>query len=192
MRKIYFIRHSIRNQAIIDDATAPLTTTGHQLAKKLAGKFENVSVAAIYASPFLRAVQTVEPLAHQLHLPIITIPELRERQTQQRSDWLTHLQLLWHDFSQHDEDEESLAAVRERIVPAYQQILHDSTGDLVIASHGTALAVLFNDLTNGQFTFTDWQEMTMPDCYKATYEDNQLVTFQHIGMNYLTTTTKQD
>lgn len=181
MRKIYFIRHSIRDQAIIDDATAPLTAVGHQLADKLVKQFEDISVAAIYSSPFLRAVQTVEPLSSQLDLPIMTMAALRERQTRQRFDWLAHLQMLWTDFSQHDEDEESLSAVRERIVPTYQKILYDSTGNLVIASHGTALAVLFNDITNGQFTFADWQEMTMPDCYVATYEANQLITFQHIG-----------
>lgn len=181
MRKIYFIRHSIRDQTVTDDQSAPLTKQGQLLAQGLVDQFADCPVTAIYSSPYLRAMQTVAPLAASLALPIFPVPAFRERQTIARPDWIAHLENLWLDFSLQAQGEESLAEVQARVVPAYEKILRDIPDNLIIAGHGTALAVLFHAITDGQFTFEDWQKMVMPDCYLATYDHQVLTSFEHIG-----------
>lgn len=47
MKKIYFVRHSIRDAKIKDDYSAPLTAEGKQLADDLVGYFVDKNIKAI-------------------------------------------------------------------------------------------------------------------------------------------------
>ena len=174
MRNIYFVRHSIQDLSVQDDASAPLTKAGNVLAKELTRLFINKSITAIYSSPYARAFQTVLPTAEKLDLIIDTHADLRERQAIWRVDWQEHLANLWQDFELKADGEESFADVERRIVPAFQQIYDDTEGDIIITGHGTALSVLFHHLTHGQFTFSDWQNMNMPDVYIGHFSDKNV------------------
>ncbi|MEX0380642.1 histidine phosphatase family protein [Leuconostoc sp. MS02] len=180
---VYFIRHSIRDMAIQDDRSAPLTKAGYLLAEGLTSLFKEVQITAIYSSPYNRARQTVQPTATLLNLPIITVDDLRERRTIPCQDWEAHLQRLWTDFNLSWQGEESLMAVSNRVVAAFKTILSSKSGDFIIASHGTALAVLFHALTDGQFTFEDWQKMSMPEVYVAQFEAQKLLSFKKLQIN---------
>ncbi|BCJ38401.1 hypothetical protein Athai_59040 [Actinocatenispora thailandica] len=55
----------------------PLTEAGHQQAVALASRI-GAGIAAIFSSPMLRCLQTVQPLADATGLPIERLPELRD------------------------------------------------------------------------------------------------------------------
>ena len=57
----------------------PLSDLGRQQAEITAQAFAKEKIHAIYSSDLLRAVQTAEPLAKTLDLPIIATPAFRER-----------------------------------------------------------------------------------------------------------------
>lgn len=57
----------------------PLSDLGCRQADKTARALANEGISAIYTSDLLRAVQTAEPLARLLDLPINTSPAFRER-----------------------------------------------------------------------------------------------------------------
>ena len=57
----------------------PLSDLGRQQAERTAKVLAKEGVNAIYSSDLLRAVQTAEPLAAMLDLPINTTPAFRER-----------------------------------------------------------------------------------------------------------------
>ena len=57
----------------------PLSELGKQQAEKTARSLAKEGISAIYCSDLLRAVQTAEPLAEMLGLPINTSPAFRER-----------------------------------------------------------------------------------------------------------------
>lgn len=48
----------------------PISSEGFDRAASLAAEFSQVSIDQIYTSPFLRTIQTVDPLARLLQLPI--------------------------------------------------------------------------------------------------------------------------
>ncbi|MGK8522579.1 histidine phosphatase family protein [Nocardia asteroides] len=60
------------------DYKRALTREGRRQAERLVTELAAANRTVIYSSPFLRAVQTVEPLARSTGLPIETHHELRE------------------------------------------------------------------------------------------------------------------
>jgi broad specificity phosphatase PhoE len=78
MRTLWLVRHAHRLDFVqpewFDTATyrydPPLSEVGFDRAASLAAEFRQVKIEQIYTSPFLRTIQTVDPLARLLQLPI--------------------------------------------------------------------------------------------------------------------------
>jgi 8-oxo-dGTP diphosphatase len=60
------------------DHLRPLSPLGRRQAEALAGELEGLGVARILSSPFVRCVQSVEPLAARLGLAVESDPALAE------------------------------------------------------------------------------------------------------------------
>ncbi len=63
-----------------DDRFRPLSNKGRQQAEELVTVLQSFPISAIFASPFVRCVQTVEPLARARHLEVKESPSLAEGQ----------------------------------------------------------------------------------------------------------------
>lgn len=77
----YVVRHAKagdRNEWEGDDRLRPLTKSGRRQAEALAKSLEGVAIDKILSSPYLRCVQTVEPLAAARKLPVEPSKELQE------------------------------------------------------------------------------------------------------------------
>jgi len=77
----YFVRHAkagSRGHWQGDDRLRPLSKKGVNQAQALIDVFKPYKVKAIYSSPYLRCVQTVEPLARDRELEIQETPALAE------------------------------------------------------------------------------------------------------------------
>ena len=81
MSTFYFVRHAkagSRGHWQGDDRLRPLSKKGVKQAEELIDVFKPFNVSAIYSSPYLRCVQTVEPLARDRDLEIHETPALAE------------------------------------------------------------------------------------------------------------------
>lgn len=88
-------------------------------------------------------------------------------------------QKQWADRNYKLETGESLNDVLERAVPIFIRIQNENPGNFVISSHGTWLAVLFNELTKGEFGYEAFMEMNFPDVYCGEFnENNQLISLK--------------
>jgi 2,3-bisphosphoglycerate-dependent phosphoglycerate mutase len=77
---IYLVRHAeSQPSSEVPEPEWPLSTRGAKQARALVSSLRGLGAAAIYASPYLRAVQTVEPLAIALGMDVALIEALRER-----------------------------------------------------------------------------------------------------------------
>jgi broad specificity phosphatase PhoE len=83
MTKLLFVRHgetdwnaSGRLQGHTD---RPLNDYGRRQARELADRLADDGVAAIYSSDLVRAKETAEIVGGRLGLPVVTDPDLRER-----------------------------------------------------------------------------------------------------------------
>ncbi len=82
LTKLIITRHA-ESQANVerhydDIGTSPLSEKGFEQAQALLEELRNQKIDIIISSPFLRAVQTAEPLAKDHGIEIITLDELRE------------------------------------------------------------------------------------------------------------------
>src|SRR5580700_7584008 len=76
-----------------DEYTRPLTAKGMRDAQQLRDALASMRIDAAYSSPYLRARQTIEPIARARGLTIVTVEDLRERMLSRHElpDWRSHL-----------------------------------------------------------------------------------------------------
>ena len=70
---VYVVRHAkagLRSHWTAPDEDRPLTRRGRKQARRLIDRFEGLDLTRIMTSPFLRCVETVEPLAAARGLPV--------------------------------------------------------------------------------------------------------------------------
>ncbi len=107
----------------------PLSALGIEQAKKTAKALENEGISAIYSSDLTRAMQTAEPLADLLNLPILKSKALRERH-------VGKLEGLTFDESKLHFPQDYYALVNRNINhvitggESYRQLLRRITADL--------------------------------------------------------------
>jgi phosphohistidine phosphatase SixA len=77
----YVVRHAkagSRSHWTGDDRQRPLSKKGQKQADALVEVLGDLDIKAVFSSPYLRCVQTVEPLAQELRVDITLAPELAE------------------------------------------------------------------------------------------------------------------
>ena len=148
----------------------PLSPQGHERAIWLAQKLSNIRVDRIYTSPFLRTIQTADPLARLLKLPIQLEWGLCEWLCQ---DWTTELPTttpideLLRYYPNID------AGYQSQLVPCYPETTdaldirlntisqklncHNSDRLLAIAHKGSVLGIVAALTRND-----DWQAYDLP------------------------------
>ena len=79
---VYVVRHGKAGHretwAGDDDTQRPLTKAGRRQAEALADRLAGAGVKTLLSSPYVRCVQSLEPLADRLGLPIKTDDRLAE------------------------------------------------------------------------------------------------------------------
>ncbi|MBI3911166.1 MAG: histidine phosphatase family protein [Armatimonadetes bacterium] len=132
----------------------PLSEMGREQARRVAARLPNCGAAALYSSDLQRAVQTAEPIAAALSLPIATEPGLREVAFG-RWEGLTLVEARarypeeWAAYEadpirNRPEGGERLEALQARAVRAMERLLARHTGQtvLIVAHGGSIRAVL--------------------------------------------------
>jgi 8-oxo-(d)GTP phosphatase len=78
---LYVVRHAkagVREAWSGPDVERPLTRRGRKQARRLVDRFRGLEIQRILSSPFVRCVQTLEPLAEARGLPVEVATELGE------------------------------------------------------------------------------------------------------------------
>ena len=164
MKSIYIVRHC---QAEGQEAVAPLTVDGLVQADRLADLLTDSHIERIISSPYVRAKDSVAPLAGRLKLPIDIDERLVERVLCAGfvTDWQHHLEASFRDLDFCLEGGESSRAAMRRIVSVVDELQQHSAETTLLATHGNIMALLlkyFDDAVG----FTEWQKLTNPDVYR--------------------------
>jgi glucosyl-3-phosphoglycerate phosphatase len=148
----------------IEDAR--LTEYGHHQAEQAARLLRSERISRIIASPYTRALQTAEPIARSLCLPIEVRPIVRERfgLACDIGTVRARLEAAWpsHDFSHLDEkwwpnqhespDEVAARAAAFRVDMASAP---DWSETLVVSHWGFILCMTGLNITNGEMVRCD-------------------------------------
>jgi 2,3-bisphosphoglycerate-dependent phosphoglycerate mutase len=190
MKTLYVIRHG---KASLDgsDRERGLTEDGHKHAEQITDILKNLSpkINKIFSSPLNRAILTIKPLSEHLNLEINVIEDLKEKITGETSGQnLNDLkQKMWSDFDTKLPEGESSNEASTRAISALNSIV-DQLEDgqtAAVQCHGTLIGLIMHHFDNS-FGFEEWKNMTMPDIYKITYENNN-ASVEHIGCDSIET-----
>ena len=147
MTTVYFVRHAEPNYDNHDDVSRELSPKGLQSSKNLVNSFAGIQIDTFYSSPYLRAIDTIKPLADSRGQTIHLIPDFRERKITDHwiEDFTGFTEKQWTDFHYYLPGGESLSMVQERNIRSLEPLLQvhpDQT--ILIGTHGTALSTIIN------------------------------------------------
>ena len=139
-----------------------LTPLGKEQAEAAAEALAHEGLTRILASPYTRALQTAEPVARRLGLPVMVSPVVRERYafTCDVGSPCSRLSAAWpeHDFSHIEEvwwpqTEESADAVlaRAALFRAEMTALPDWRDTVVVCHWGFIMSLTGLSVQNGQW-----------------------------------------
>ncbi len=149
----------------------PLTADGFAAAERLAEALADEAPAAIYSSPYLRARQTVAPLARSRGLVIEEIADLRERllSADALPNWREELRRSWSDFAYAAPGGESGTVAQSRALAVLEQIRQrHRNGTVVVASHGNLIALALNAFVPS-IGFDFWASIPLPAVYRLEF-----------------------
>ncbi|MEO7909985.1 MAG: histidine phosphatase family protein [Roseiflexaceae bacterium] len=164
-KTIYIVRHC---KAAGQAPDAPLTREGVAQATHLAERLALLPIERIISSPFLRATQSIAPLAQRLGLPIAIDARLAERilSTADLPDWLAALQSTFDDLDRCFEGGESSQTAMQRAVAVVRENEHYSAEVELLVTHGNLMTLLLKHFDQ-RIGFVEWQRLTNPDVYRV-------------------------
>lgn len=172
-KKIYVIRHC---EAVGQSPNAHLTDKGYKQALDLSSFFTPIKVDRMIASPYTRAIDSIQPLAKQLNLHVESDRRLKERilSTENLSDWLGKLENTFEDPELKFEGGKSSSEALKRIVEVVEEVFSENNECTIIVTHGNLMSLLFN-YYDKNFGFDNWKSLNNPDVFLLTNENNRIV-----------------
>jgi len=177
VKHIYVIRHC---EAKGQSSDASLTEQGFQQAEVLADFFADKKIDRIISSPFLRAIQTIEPLSTRENINIEMDERLSERilSTSDLPDWYEKLKATFTDMELKFEGGESSNEAMERIVNVVEETFKSKSEHTIIVSHGNIMTLLLKHY-NSDVDFQLWTQLSNPDVFRLSVKDHE-VTLERI------------
>nr|WP_272495841.1 histidine phosphatase family protein [Bacillus pinisoli] len=157
------IRHC---KASGQEREAELTEEGRNEALELCDFLTSYPVQRIFSSPYIRAIDTIQPFASKVELEIEMDERLHERIISKGDypGWYDFLKASFEDFSLSLQDGESSSEAENRVISFLNEIKYLEEEHIVIVSHGNLLTLLLRHF-NKSYGFKEWEAMTNPDVF---------------------------
>ncbi len=164
MQRLLLIRHCESSGQHPD---APLTARGLAQAEALAQRLAPLAPDQLVASPYLRARQSIAPLAAILGLSVAIDERWRERRLGDEpiDDWRGAVRASFDDLDRALPGGESSRAAQHRGRAALDALFAAACQLPAVATHGNLLALLLTSL-DGRFGYAGWESLTNPDVFE--------------------------
>jgi 2,3-bisphosphoglycerate-dependent phosphoglycerate mutase len=181
MKKFILIRHG-KAEMDGEDHLRKLDNDGILQSKSICEKLEKMikNDFSIYSSPFVRAVDTIKPLAEKFKKEIIIADELKEINIGKSEEFNKHeiIKKMWEEetFKVANGDSQINKFNNMKI---FLEKMFNSNGneDIIIVTHGNLLGIILKFYFKRNFGFNDWKIMSMPDLYELSIENNNIISF---------------
>ena len=178
---IYFVRHA-DSVYTLDELNRPLSNKGFTDVEKVTELLLCENITKIISSPYKRAIQTVEGTANGFALDILIEEDFRERKIAEGAveNPQEVISKYWEDFDFSILEGESGYLAQDRGVAALKKVLSKYCGEnIVIGTHGNIMVLMMN-YYDKKFNYDFWRNLKMPDIYKLSFEDEELVDVRRI------------
>lgn len=178
---LYFVRHA-HSIYTPDEFGRPLSELGLLDAKTVTELLKIENIDLVFSSPYLRAIQTVEGIAKYIEKETIIVDDFKERILAKKpvKDFESAITKVWQDFNFSWDGGESNYVPQKRGVQATIQLLETNAGkNIVIGTHGNIMVLIMNYFDQ-RYDFNFWKELEMPDIYKLSFNNKELIGIQRI------------
>lgn len=178
---IYLVRHAHSTYST-DEQARPLSEQRRYDAEQLTTLFEGIKPDQIYASPYRRAIETVQPLAEQYGLVIQEAAAFQERLLVpgELPDFQQAVGYVWEHPDENPYGGESNVTAQRRIVPEIKRLLEkhkDQT--VVIGTHGNIMVLLMQHF-DPAYGYAFWKTLKMPAVYQMTFKDETFLQIEEV------------
>ncbi|WP_042148869.1 histidine phosphatase family protein [Paucisalibacillus sp. EB02] len=180
---IYLVRHA-HSTYTPDELSRPLSVEGKQEAIRVASKLQNEKIDLVYASPYKRAMETVQGIADNIGKSILVEEGFKERTLAESpvENFKLAIRKVWEDYDFRYDGGESNHMAQERGIQALLKVLEKHEGkNIVVGTHGNLMVLMMNYF-NHAYDFKFWQELEMPDIYKLSFEQDRLIHVKRIWL----------
>jgi len=128
--EVWLIRHADCYQGIVDIADPVLSALGREQAARLARRMGRAQPAAVYSSPYRRAMETAKAIGGDVHV----------------DDRLVEMKLVVNEDGSMDLQEPPLGVI-DRMRAAMDEMIERHAGQRIVAvSHGAAIIAYLSDV----------------------------------------------
>ncbi len=176
MLKILLVRHAepvLPGAPGFDEFSRPLSESGARDASALASAYGALEFDAVYSSPMLRAMQTVQGFAEARGLEVVPVHDFYEHMLspQPIPNWREVLEQAWTDFDFALPGTQTMRETQARGFTALEKLAQDhSSGTIVIGGHGTIFSLILNKI-EPRVDCAFHLAMPMPAVYTLEYEN---------------------
>lgn len=171
---MFLIRHAESSPSRdLPEPDWPLSPLGRRQADALADTLADAGITRVISSPYIRAVDTVRPLAERIGCPVLLRSDLRERKLREgmRDDWPDLIRKAWADFDFAMPNCESGFDCQRRMRGCLEDLAQEYAGStMAVCSHGNAIGLFLNAI-EPSFGFAEWQSMKNPDVFRIVWRD---------------------
>lgn len=181
MTIIYFVRHA-HSTYTPDEFARPLSERGIHDVPEITNLLIDEGIDIVTSSPYKRAVQTVQGIADYLGDDIVVMDDLRERTltSEPAKDFTSAMETVWQNPTFAWEGGESNDQAQSRGVEALKSMLRKYDGKkVVLGTHGNIMVLMLNYF-DARYGYDFWKELDMPDLYKATFENDTLMSVEKL------------
>lgn len=178
---VYFVRHADSTYTP-EELSRPLSEKGNKYARQVTKLLSVENITQVTSSPYKRAIQTVEGIADFMGLNISIVEDFKERKLAAKPVDNFHEVVLkaWKNLDFALPGGESGYSAQGRGVQALKSILDKYPEDnIVIGTHGNIMVLIMN-YYDKKYDYDFWCNLDMPDIYKLSFEDGNLVVVEHI------------
>lgn len=183
-KNIYFIRHAHSPFIFGKERQRPLSEEGRKSAQKLTESLQSIQFDAVFSSPYVRSIQTLEGISS---LDNIIIEENLKEKALKGNYKLSENDIdlaIMQSFENLDFSLEGGESVREaqyRSLPIIFKIINDpQLKNVAIGTHGNIMTSIINyfDSTYG---YNFWKSTQKPDIYKLSFKGYHLISVTRIN-----------
>jgi len=182
LKTIYLIRHA---ESTGQQPDGDLTELGKKQAQDIVSRLRDFRPDGAISSPYVRAIETIQPYCDSAGLDIQTDPDLAERQLKPIDLWLPfdelmhHLRLSFENGDYKMEGGESLNDTKVRALRALRKIARSDFERPIVAAHGNLIAAVLGAI-DPDFGFEQWRAMKNPHLYRLSFSGDAPVLFEDL------------
>ncbi|MEH2085874.1 MAG: histidine phosphatase family protein [Nostoc sp.] len=166
-KTLHIVRHC---QAVGQEPNAPLTSEGDLQAIALTDLLFGFGIERVISSPFMRAYQSIAPLAERLSLSIDIDNRLSERVlcATPLADWRERLAESFTNLDLYLDGGESSRGAMARGIAVIDEVLQQETSTIAIVTHGNLMALILKHFDD-RIGYAEWEKLSNPDVYRIQF-----------------------